>query len=97
MPKSRLVTLLTVQTSTPFGKRGWFHDAWFSQEQWERVQVTAKQVPRISQEFLDEEKRALGDRWFRQEYMTSFEDATDSVFSYDDIMAALAKDIKPLI
>jgi hypothetical protein len=51
----------------PFGKRGWFHDAWHRDETWERVRITADMCPRITPEFLDEERRALGDRWYRQE------------------------------
>lgn len=32
----RLVTL-----STPFGKRGWWHEAWRSEDDWERYEVPA--------------------------------------------------------
>jgi hypothetical protein len=89
--QGRLVAL-----STPFGKRGWFHDEWHGSGQWERVRVTADECPRISAEFLAEERRALGERWYRQEYLCSFEDTVDAVFSYADIQAALSDDIKPL-
>jgi hypothetical protein len=82
--------------STPFGKRGWFHDAWHGPGDWERVKVTAEQCPRISAEFLAEERQALGERWFRQEYLCRFEDALDAVFAYADIQAALRDDLKPL-
>lgn len=89
--RGRLVAL-----STPFGKRGWFHDAWHGEEKWERVRITADQCPRITEEFLDEERRALGDRWFRQEYMCSWEDTVDAVFAYADIQAAMSDEVKPL-
>jgi hypothetical protein len=82
--------------STPFGKRGWFHDAWQGAGDWERVKVTAEQCPRIPADFLAEERRALGERWFRQEYLCSFEDTVDAVFAYADIHAALSDDVKPL-
>jgi Terminase large subunit, T4likevirus-type, N-terminal len=82
--------------STPFGKRGWFHDAWHGAGDWKRVKVTAEQCPRIPAEFLTEERQALGERWFRQEYLCSFEDAIGAVFSYDDIQAALSDDLEPL-
>ena len=52
-----------IALSTPFGKRGWFHAAWRSAEDWDRVKVTAEQCPRISAEFLVEERvlaRRLG-------------------------------------
>lgn len=65
----RLVVL-----STPFGRRGFFHDAWIDDAQeWERHEITARQNPRITSEFLDEELRVLGQSWFDQEYMCSFE------------------------
>jgi len=82
--------------STPFGKRGWFHDAWHGEGDWMRVKVTAEQCPRIPAAFLAEERRALGERWFRQEYLCSFEDTIDAVFAYADIQAALSDEIKPL-
>jgi hypothetical protein len=85
-----------VGLSTPFGKRGWFHDEWFGSGDWERVRITAPECTRISSEFLAEELRALGDRWFRQEYLCSFEDVVDAVFAYADIQAALSDDVKPL-
>jgi hypothetical protein len=82
--------------STPFGKRGWFHDAWHGAGDWDRVKVTAEQCPRISPEFLAEERQALGERWFRQEYLCSFEDAVDQVFSHADIQACLTDNVQPL-
>lgn len=85
-----------VALSTPFGKRGWFHDEWYGTGDWERVKITAPECPRISPEFLAEEQRALGERWFRQEYLCSFEDVIDAVFAYADIQAALSDDVKPL-
>src|SRR5262245_63673331 len=54
--------------STPYGKRGFFHDAWSNGEDWLRIEVPADQVPRISPAFLEQERRALGESWFRQEY-----------------------------
>jgi hypothetical protein len=85
-----------VALSTPYGKRGWFHDAWHGEGEWERVRVTADECPRIPREFLEEERRALGERWFRQEYLCSFEDVIDAVFSYADIRAALSPHVAPL-
>jgi hypothetical protein len=82
--------------STPFGKRGWFHDAWQGSGDWERVKITAEQCPRIPAEFLAEERQALGERWFRQEYLCSFEDTIDAVFSYADIQACLTDTVQPL-
>ena len=82
--------------STPFGKQGWFFEAWTGADPWDRYRIIANECPRITPEFLAEERRALGPRWFAQEYMCSFEDTVDSVFAHEDIMAALSEDIKPL-
>jgi hypothetical protein len=82
--------------STPFGKRGWFYDAWQGEGDWERVRVTAEQCPRIPAAFLAEELQALGERWYRQEYLCSFEETIDAVFAYADIQAALCDDVPPL-
>jgi hypothetical protein len=60
--------------STPYGKRGFYHDAWANGgADWTRIEVPATQVKRIPAEFLEEERRALGASWFRQEYLCSFE------------------------
>lgn len=85
-----------VALSTPWGKRGWFYDAWRGEEKWERVRVTADQCPRITSEFLAEERREIGDRWYRQEYECSFEDTVDAVFLHDDIEAMVTPGIEPL-
>jgi hypothetical protein len=89
--RGRLVCL-----STPFGRRGWFFDTWHGEQRWERVKIVASECPRISAEFLDEELKALGERWFRQEYLCSFEETVDSVFTYDDVMAACTDGVRPL-
>ena len=89
--QGRLVAL-----STPFGKRGWFFDEWTGGNDWRRVRITAAECPRIDAEFLEQERQAMGERWFNQEYCCSFEDSVDAVFDYRDIQAALTDDIKPL-
>jgi len=86
-----------IAMSTPFGKRGWFHDAWeLGGESWSRVKVTALECPRIKPEFLEQERASMPARVFAQEYLCDFADAEDSVFSYEEIMAALSDDIVPL-
>jgi hypothetical protein len=82
--------------STPYGKRGWFYEGWDKGQGWERVSVKAEQCPRITAEFLEEERQVLGPRWYRQEYGCSFEDVVDAVFSIEDIQAALVDDIIPM-
>lgn len=86
-----------VAMSTPFGKRGWFFEEWTDKARvWERVSIKATDCPRISQKFLDEEREALGERWFSQEYLCSFEDMVGAVFRQEDIDAAFDSDVEPL-
>jgi len=83
--------------STPWGKRGAFYEAWQKGgPEWERYRVKATEVPRISEAFLEEERRALGPWHFEQEYMTEFKDTTDSVFPSELIDGAFDASIQPL-
>ncbi|MGI6123558.1 MAG: terminase large subunit domain-containing protein [Acetivibrionales bacterium] len=83
--------------STPFGKRGHFFREWTEGgDSWERIMITARECPRISPEFLEEEKAAMGDWWFRQEYLCEFVETVDQVFNYDLVQAARDDDIEPL-
>lgn len=82
--------------STPFGKRGHFFEEWANGKGWERIEVKATDCSRISDEFLKEEKRSLGDWWYRQEYLCEFVEPIDQVFGYEMVMSAMCSDIKPL-
>ena len=82
--------------STPFGRRGWFYDAWISDDLWKRFKITADQCPRISPEFLKQERRSIGDMWYRQEYECNFMDAIAQVFSGDLVAEAFTSSVKPL-
>ena len=83
--------------STPHGKRGHFYEAWRDGEaEWLKVGVTALDCPRITDEFLEKERQALGNLWFRQEYGGEFLETVDQVFRYDDIERALSDDVEPL-
>jgi hypothetical protein len=59
--------------STPNGKQGFFWKCWANEDAWTKIEVPATRVARISEKFLDEERRALGLACFRQEYCCSFE------------------------
>jgi hypothetical protein len=93
--KGRLLAM-----STPFGKQGWLYEQWTSSHEWERVMVSADQCPRISKEFLAQEKEEIGARWFAQEYgengKLEFVDMIGSVFLQEHIDAAFANDLEPL-
>jgi hypothetical protein len=82
--------------STPYGKRGIFFEEWSHGEGWERYEVSARDCPRISASFLEEEKRALPARVYRQEYECSFEETEDQVFSFEDVTGALDPVVTPL-
>lgn len=83
--------------SSPLGKRGFFYEAWENPlATWRRFKVTADDCPRITPEFLEEEKHNMGERWWRQEYFCSFEETIDQVFSTESILAAFDSDTAPL-
>jgi hypothetical protein len=83
--------------STPFGQRGFFYEEWANGgDRWERLSVPASECARIPAPFLDEERRTMGDRWFRQEYCCEFVDADGSLFDSELIRKAINYDIKPL-
>ena len=83
--------------STPFGKRGFFYEAWErGGEEWDRVRVTAEECPRIARRFLEEERATMGDRWFQQEYLCEFEDSTSGVFGRDQVEQAITDEVEPL-
>jgi hypothetical protein len=83
--------------STPFGKRGFFWKEWSEGgAEWQRVKVTAHDCPRIKAEWLEQERRTIGNWWFSQEYLCEFVDSIDQVFATSDIMRALDPEVKPL-
>lgn len=83
-----------VALSTPYGRRGWWSDAWHSGNEWKRVHITAEQCPRISPAFLAEERQQLGDWHFRQEYYGEFMDAESSAFRSEDIRRIFSADVE---
>jgi hypothetical protein len=83
-----------VALSTPFGTRGWWHEAWRSDEPWERFEVPAAACPRISPAFLDEERRTMGSFWFDQEYGCRFLDALTQAFRREDVERAFAEEVE---
>lgn len=98
-------SLLTL--STPFGNQGWFFGIWDESaegrakraklnEPWRRTPVPADQIPRITAEFLADERVELGERWYRQEYELRFLDQVDAVFAQAIIEGARGSGIEPL-
>ncbi len=86
-----------VALSTPFGQIGWFWEMWtHGGADWERTIITAHDCPRISRAFLEEARRTLGERQYRQEYLCSFEDRVAQVFSSASIFGAVSPEVAPL-
>jgi hypothetical protein len=85
-----------IALSTPAGKRGWFYEAWIGDANWHRVKVPATECPRIAQEFLDEEKAALGPMRCSEEYELAFVDDDTQAFPTDIITNAFTSDVRPL-
>jgi len=82
--------------STPFGKRGHFYQAWTDGGGWTKVRVPATNIPRIAPGFLEEERAAMGDWWYRQEYLCDFVQADDAFFRDGEAESAITSDVKPL-
>src|SRR5207245_1286755 len=83
--RNGLVVLLSgsplICLSTPYGKRGFFHKEWSQGgADWARIEVAADKIPRIKPEFLQEERRAMGLSYYRQEYCCSFESVEGLIY-----------------
>jgi hypothetical protein len=63
---------------------------------WAVVRVPAVECPRIPKAFLEEERKTMGDLWFRQEYGCEFVDAVSGVFDRDMVEQAVTGDVEPL-
>jgi hypothetical protein len=86
-----------VGLSTPNGRRGWYHAAWTSpDEPWERISIPATECKRISREWLEAERRAVGEAWFQQEFMCKFVEPSDLVFGGIDISSVIDPHIQSL-
>jgi hypothetical protein len=85
-----------IMLSTPYGKRGVFYEECTGGHGWERYEVPASQCLRISEEFLEEERRVLPSWVYRQEYECSFEDTEDQVFTTEMVEQAVTPEVTPL-
>jgi hypothetical protein len=97
--------------STPYGKRGFFHDIWTDNQNrewkwpwkenhpndgWERYSVIANDCARITPEFLEQEKNKMPEWFFKQEYLCDFAETQDSMFAFSDIAAMFDENVKPM-
>ena len=82
-----------IALTTPYGRRGWFYEAWEFQKGWQRTTVTADDCPRITAEFLEEERASMGEWRFRQEYKCEFVDTEEQFFGSDLIDAMVDSEL----
>mgnify|MGYP001457130922 CR=1 FL=1 len=69
--------------STPNGQSGFFHDAWhsaLSDPEWTAFKVPATECPRISPDFLAQQRLLLGEDSFKSEYLCEFTAAPGQLF-----------------
>jgi hypothetical protein len=66
--------------STPNGQSGFFYDAWHSESEWTRFQVKASDCPRISEDFLAEQRLLLGESVFKSEFLCEFTPGPGQLF-----------------
>jgi hypothetical protein len=77
--------------STPAGKRGFLYEIMFSGDPaWERITADATMCPRITPEFLESEKKLLGDFYFKQEYLIQWLEPEGSLFTLEEIEQAVS-------
>ena len=84
-----------VAISTPNGRRGWWYRAWQEGSQWERYTVRASECPRISAEYLDEQRREMPGWMYEQEFEGHFGDSDVQAFRSEDIEAAFDPELEP--
>ncbi|SRR6266567_4285966 len=65
-----------------------------SLSRWQYFEVPAEKCPRISPEFLEEEKRTMGEWWYSQEYECKFLDAQTAAFRSEDIERIVDRNIE---
>ncbi len=83
--------------STPYGKRGFFWEAWANGgPEWERVRAPAPECGRIAAEFLEGERATMAARDFRQEYLCEFEETAGAVFDMELVARAFTDEFEPL-
>ena len=83
--------------STPFGKRGWFFEAWSAcGEDWHRVRVPASMCGRLTAQFLSEERKALGALAYSEEYELAFNEPDEAMFATALIDRAFTSEVRPL-
>jgi hypothetical protein len=103
-PRAKVIIM-----STPFGTRGFYYEEWkrivegkmnilFDGQspelsRWAYFEIPAEKCPRITPEFLEEERLTMGPWWFAQEYECKFMDAQTSAFRSEDIARIVSPEV----
>ncbi len=85
-----------VVLSTPYGTRGFFWQEWERGADWERVETPATECPRFNPEFLERERKSMGESWFKQEYLCQFLENENTFLPRAWVEAAFTRDIEAL-
>jgi len=81
--------------STPYGKQGFLWEEWSRPgERWTKFLVKTEESPRISREFLDEEREVLGEEFYAQEYECVFTETAHGVFDIEALLAGVDRGVK---
>ena len=82
--------------STPYGTRGFFWEEWERGEGWQRIETPATECPRFQAEFLERERKSMGESWFRQEYLCQFLENENTFLPRAWVEAAFTRDVQAL-
>jgi hypothetical protein len=79
---------------TPLDRSGLLFDMWEGgiAESWQKIHVPSTLCPRIPAEFLESERRLLGEAIFRREYLAEFSASETGMFDRDLLEAAVLPD-----
>lgn len=93
-----------IALTTPLGQRGWFYEAWQQCEEAQRkgekspyrtFKRTCWDCPRLDREFIEQERKMIGEYWFRQEYEVEFLSPAGAVFRTEDVERTLQSKEEP--
>jgi hypothetical protein len=88
-----------VALATPWGKMGWWFEAWtHGGARYERyeVPITTPEIARRIDPSVVADARARGGWWYDQEYLCQFGEREDAVFSAEHILRAIRSDLAPI-
>jgi len=82
--------------STPWGQQGWWYDACVNNPggEWLYIEADWTQCPRITPQFIANERATFGDEWVQQEFECKFLKAARSAFRAEDIDAVFDEEVE---